>query len=485
MKKFIIYGAAAIGNLAKISLEKCEMEILGYIDQRAYELKIYNHLPVWSLDDVPEQYVTEETIVFVGVKNVYEHEKIARLVLRRGFRYIVYKPYNVLMNHGTKDEKYISDVYDMLFQASKKALNVEIPICRAGTYEHFFDYALLKECGAEVIAYIPLEFIYTNNYLKGGMEKWGNINILSFFTHIDFFRFLDNREDAFPQAYLEEYCVYTARLQNKIIITDAWKENVIENRTQIYEKMNENMNLDLDFFVRNAPEAVWNEKKCIFNLTSGKHRCAFFAAKGLKFIPLKISKSDYAIFFNEKEVMQVKELLHSSNYNIMIPHPIFYRDDRNMDKGEYAVLQWFARYYGKKTFYKFGKIFFENISIMDWSYDMGYFARFLVRLGCKVDRFVKPTELEKGLNRLFYSSLSYISNMNGLRSDYDICIIDGNKIQNIVPYIDRCKYIIIKYCTENGIKGICNSLNLQVILKITQKYENQELKGIYLLQQEE
>ena len=53
MKKCILYGAASIGNIAKQSLENCGIEVLGYIDKRAFELQEYNGLPVWELETIP------------------------------------------------------------------------------------------------------------------------------------------------------------------------------------------------------------------------------------------------------------------------------------------------------------------------------------------------------------------------------------------------------------------------------------------------
>ena len=49
-KKYILYGAASIGNIAKGTLEKCGVEIIGYIDKRAHEIASYNGLPVWEMD---------------------------------------------------------------------------------------------------------------------------------------------------------------------------------------------------------------------------------------------------------------------------------------------------------------------------------------------------------------------------------------------------------------------------------------------------
>ena len=486
MKHFIIYGAASIGNLAKNALEKCNAKIIGYIDKRAFELESFNQLPVWEIDNVPEKYISQQIIVFVGVKNVFEHEKIVRILNKKGFKYIVYKPYSVLIGKGNTEEESISEIYDMLFQGMLDVAEMKLPICKVNRPKSTFDYAVLKESYADIIAYVPAEFIYTNNYIEGGMVKWGNINILSYFTHIDFFRFLDNREDASIDSYIKEYCEYTAGLQKNCVVTDSWKENVIKNRIQIYEEMCECLNLDFDFFIRNAPEAIWNDEKHIFNLTNGKHRSTFLASKGIKYIPLKVKKTDYDKFYHKEEISKVNEQLSLIESDIMIPHPCFYRHDRNADKGEYVFLSWFARYYGKKSFYKYGKVMFEQMKIIDWSNDFGYCARFLSRLGCKVQRFVYPTELERQLNQLFYSSCSYKSeNYNDAEENYDIGIINQSQVGSFLPYCAQCENIIVKDCSQQNIENICNSLKLEILLKITDRYLGLKLKGTYLLKHTE
>ena len=95
MEKYILYGAAAIGDLVKDSLEKNGLEVIGYIDKRASELSEYNGLMVWSIEEVPQEYIDAEVNVYISVKNVFEHEKIALLLRKRGFTKIIYAPLSI------------------------------------------------------------------------------------------------------------------------------------------------------------------------------------------------------------------------------------------------------------------------------------------------------------------------------------------------------------------------------------------------------
>ena len=82
MKKLILYGASSIGRLAKQTVEELGYNVVGFIDKRADEISSYMGLPVWKLEDVPTE--CKDAAIFVSVKNVFEHEKIA-LKLRQYF----------------------------------------------------------------------------------------------------------------------------------------------------------------------------------------------------------------------------------------------------------------------------------------------------------------------------------------------------------------------------------------------------------------
>lgn len=480
MKKYILYGAASIGNEAKNALEKCGGKVVGYIDKRAFELTEYNGLPVWGINDVPSKYVNSNMIVFLSVKNVFEHEKIAGDLKERGFSNIIYKPYNVLLGYGSKEENDIARLYDRLFNGE---LTEDFIIPRTNSKKAGYDFAKICEKDKVVTAYIPTEFIFTNNYESAEMKRWGNVCILAFFTHIDFFRFLNCQKDADPSDYLEEFCVFAANLQGNIKTTEAWKENVIENRTQIFEQMKEALDLDPEFFVRNAAEAEWNADKKIFNLTSGKHRCTFQVALGKKYIPVKISRRDYDLFLNSTEVDETLNLLMQSKKEVLIPHPLFYRGIYIRDRSEYYLQSWFARYYGRKMYYKNGKITFDTIEMLDFTDDSGNFARFAKRLGCHVIRKVLPDQLEKQINRLLFAeNIDYQYEKNF--SKYKIVIIEADKLGSIEgrqAAIEADNWII-KYGMYDSVEAFARKYNLDVVTEINARYQGGKILKSYLLE---
>ncbi|MCM1251842.1 MAG: hypothetical protein NC321_03405 [Clostridium sp.] len=482
---YILYGAASIGDIAKTSLEKCGLNVIGYIDKRAYELSEFNGLPVWKVNTVPIKYKNPQTRIYISVKNVFEHERIALLLREHGFYNIIYKPYNVLLGHGTKEENSLADFYDKLFNGSYIE-NFDFPDIY--TKRSLYDYGFICEKNDNITAYIPKEFIFTNNYQDSNMIKWGNINISSFFTHIDFFQFLNNVKEAEPYNYLQEYCIYTATLENKIEITNAWKNNVIENRSQIYEQMKVASDLDPNFFIRNPAEAKWNVDKKYFNLLSGKHRCTFQAAIGKNYIPLQISKNDYAQFCHSSEIEKTMEIMEQTREELTIPHPFFYRGILIRDKGENHLLSWFANYFGRKLFWETGEIRFDKLLIIDYTNDFGNFSRFCKRLGCHVERRIQASALEQQLNRLLYAEdINYVLESKIVENAIIIFEANDNKVMellNDIHLISNNNKWIIKYASDSFVSDFAISKSLQIVSEINRKYSNGcILKSYFLAQQ--
>ncbi len=479
-KKYLLYGAASFGTLIKGVLEQSKIKIVGFIDQRAYEMASYDGLPVWGIDSVPIEYMDGETEIIISVKNVFEHENIAHELYARGWRFMIYKPYSVLLGYGNEKENRIGKIWDGLADGIFHVETV-VPECQAGKGKEIHDFAYISEEDNKIVAYIPAEFIFTNNYQDSKVGKWGNISILAFFTHIDFFRFLNYDKTANPEDYVQEFCVFIANQETNINITDAWKNNVVKNRTQIYEQMKDALDLDPGFFVRNAAEAEWNGQNGYFNLLSGKHRCTFQAAMGKKYLPLKISKEDYAKFYNKGEIKATMSALYDANQKVTIPHPCFYRGMHICDNGEYQFLAWFARFYGRKAYFETGRVDFHRVTIFDYTNDYGNFTRFCIRLGCKVYRLAKPDFLEKQLNKLFQAAPEYSNNRTEEGSKIIILGADGMDLAASHPLDGKATWIV-KYAKWASIEQFAQENHLYIAEKISVAYQGGEKLFICLLE---
>lgn len=315
-----LYGAASIG---KIVYEKNpSLNICGFLDARAEEIGEFMGLPVYTVSQAAERINESDAVIMVSVKNVFELEDIAVTLYDAGFFRLIYKARAVLEGRGNADDLRLSETWDMLVAGSFSADKKELPCFQKGIHYFFENQSVLSKEDGKILAYIPVEMIYTND----GKGKWWDLNIQGYYPHIYFFYYLSNHRNGQVKDYLE-FTEQTALTQGDIKITDAWRQNVLRNRTAVYENMRLNLDVNPQFFQENAPTAVWNEKG-YFNLTSGKHRCAFLVSQGYRYIAVKATEEDYNSFLSFENSESIRSKIIEENIRQVsskIYHPWFYR----------------------------------------------------------------------------------------------------------------------------------------------------------------
>ena len=388
-EKILIYGAAAIGLSVYDICKELSIPVLGFLDKRGDEIQELNGLNVWSIDDAGVDAIDRNTVIFIAVKNVFEHDNIAKILIDKGFSNIIYRPYAVIKGLGNQNEKKINEVYDRFMNS--ELVEDDIPkTFRACQYE-YKDYATIRKTEQGRVVYVPIESLFTDKEKSTSRWNWSNIPIMGLVSHIAFFRWMDQQEGFLPEKYLE-WCINSAKIKGQIKITEQWKENVIKNRADVYVNMNESLERDFDFFIRNAPIAEWNDEGH-FNLVSGKHRATFWLAKGRRYIPLKVSEDDFKKWINRAKTDSIiKEMnaLNIGNIHAPVEHPYFYDipcENRNF---YYKLLCEFIFIIATKQYEKSGYINFSKMEAVFISLnDDGYTERTLLRYGMKVDAYNK------------------------------------------------------------------------------------------------
>lgn len=312
----LLYGAAYMGTVTKISLEKAGYMVSGYIDKRADEIDIVNDKPVYSIQEAATKFDPSKTIVFIAVKNVYEHSRIAARLEQEGFFYIICIPEAVIAGQGTEEQKIVSELFQHLCEG--KYEECSLPMSRE--YHEHLDAKEIKPIDANEdggVYYIPITYVAQD---KGQLK---DLPVVFLYPHIEFFRTLNGEMCGNTDAYIE-YCKKAAVELNAFDITPKWTQNVLKNRSEVFERMNDLFNKDPDALQRNATKAIWNDKG-FFNIVSGKHRMAFFTAKRMFYIPLRISDKDIKSFFDhlDKEGC-VKEIEDPRFYGYYIENQSLY-----------------------------------------------------------------------------------------------------------------------------------------------------------------
>lgn len=405
-----LYGAATTGVLTDSYLSKYGYKVEGFLDKRAKEVKTLCDKRVLSLDElVAENEDLDDIVVLITVKNVFEHERIVANLISYKIYNVIYFPSDCLKGNGTVDER---KLYVLSNSISKKQ---EIEECSLPkTFKlmdlKFEDGSVIKEKEEKVTVMLSFMLVFTDKKMKSKEycdkvdveeNKISDKNILTLVSHIRFFDFLGGEKGSDYLPYVE-FCEKAARRLNEFSITDEWKANVFKNRVEVFENMNMEYEKKTDFFVNNAPDVEWNEKG-YFNLISGKHRAAFLVAKGDWYIPVTIKKIEYEKLFLRSETSIVKAIIKELGIRELqapVEHPLFDNIPCNAKTFWYTLIRKLSLY-----LYNAGFSFHEDSSVLIDVDDLGFLARFFIRMGIRVQKIQRGNgydRLESAINNMMY-----------------------------------------------------------------------------------
>lgn len=408
-KIIILYGAASIGSLAIGYFEDNGYKVWGFIDKRGHEIGTFLGKKVYELgDEEINSLEKKECVVFVSVKNVFEHTQIANNLISAGFSNIIYRPISVINGHGTEKQVKINEIYNLIETGNVKDC-IDIPKTEVVEQCNVKKSYIKRENeDGTIVAMISVNSLYTDN--KMSTTPWFDIPIFSLLPHIDLFKAIGGSTDAKYMRYMD-FCMASANNSKTIVVTDAWKENVFKNRSNVYEHMNKSYELEPDFFTRNAPKVIWNDKRCIFNLNSGKHRAAFFAAHSRKYIPVTVNKNEYKRYLNEKASDRVTKYLNENRiFKLKAPieHPDFFDFETIGAEFYYNLLYKLFYAITEDIFDATGEVVFHTKKICFELNDDGFIERAFYKAGFQIDisdRYLDISLMEK-LDNLFYCDLS-------------------------------------------------------------------------------
>lgn len=438
----VIYGAAALGTLVYRNLQQ-RCRIIAFFDKRGDELDACMGLPVYSPEQAP--FSVEERkqlIVVLAIKNIFEHEQLVNRLVDLGYERIIFKAadQSVFDKRGLEGLAAIGETFDQTVSGSLP-LPGRIPVFRGRFSVEWRDHAVIRQSAERVIVHVPVLDIATNKYGDSGYA-WEDVAVAAMFPHLEFFEYLAGDANGNPYFYVEDFIVYTAQRNGQYATTERWKENVIQNRTMVHEQMNLAWELDREFFVRNAPEAVWNPKGH-FNLTSGKHRATFLVSKDCKFIALSVSADDYTQYLNQPALDQIMSAAQAHGAHPLptaILHPFFYRYPSACSEAFYGLLSRVVRVLGKQTFLRHGVIDFKQLHIIDKSRDWAGLSLRLAKLGARVVRSVGLSDWERLQAALYRVPLEAIGTEPSANRP-DLTIIDD--VEKALEAIDNQSCLLI------------------------------------------
>ena len=467
-KKILLYGAASRGSIVKDICERNNCKVFGFIDQRAAEIKQFCNLPVYSLTDLADNITDKDDfLIYINLKNVFEHDKVALQLLDIGFHNILFRPGRYLDGTGNKEEYRLNECYD-LFVTADKIANISVPVIKEIRFPEIKDTCLInaKSTDGTVIIKCPTPLLYSDYVVPE--SKWTDKNIYSLYPHEQLFRAMAGEKGAAIEPYLE---MCTSAAKNKgVEITEAWKNSLLKNRTEVFESMQKSWDYDQEFFIRNAIDANWNENG-YFNIDSGKHRCLFLISKGMGFSYLKVNTNDYKNFLNETVVEEVYKWLKDNKVlklDYPIEHPMLINYPCNNYSFYLTLLKYITQLMSKCILSNEDS--FRGKSVFIHINDAGFLKRHLERMGMIVYTDMVPTDFERLIGKLMKKE-EYLKQSKPLEK-YDFLFCDEtfdhdstfalNKILLLKENEDNKKMYFDKSLIKQGKKYFLKFINTEV-----------------------
>lgn len=301
--RIFIYGAGKFGKENAQYLSASGYKIEGFIDQCADKIDSDKMVwPVETLQSFADNRFTKDCIVIVCVHNAMWHEEIACSCYEIGVERIVFLPTNGLYNQAAVLKLY--KIYNACCTSHDYTELEHIPLY-GKLFDIDFNYQkwIIREYSNHIVCIADSQIIFSDKYNSETDDCYEKNELIKLYSdvplacmdpHINLFQFfLGAGTD--PKLYLS---LYKEPLNTFSELSDA---EFLQERKMLFEMYQRQMNFGMEYF-RNAPVKVtWNSKG-YFNITDGHHRAAFLFSKGIRYIPIQMSKKDFFVWFREKEI---------------------------------------------------------------------------------------------------------------------------------------------------------------------------------------
>ena len=443
-KRILIYGAGSIGKVVSGIFHKAGIDIDSYVDQRAGIIKENDNKRVLHMDEVKEKIQEKDDyVIIITIRNVFEHSSLAKQFYREGFKNIIYKPITILRGNSNDIQNSINDAYEQI------TAKFVIPKGEIACYEKeemgICDFGLYEESEDEVLVKMPAELLFSNTNPKAFI--WSCQNFYSNYIAVDLYEAFCNASNGSVEEVLKRYIERFALPGAKVmgVNTDGtWKELLIDSRQKVYYEMEYKLWMDYSFFIQNCVKVGCRKGKGFELVSSGKNRVSFLIAKGFRYIPVKMKKSDYQSYLNMEVVEKVIFYLNQINDKIFapIPHPYFYKIPVAAPDYAAECVKPIARFLSEQIYLENKKFNFDRHQLAICINDEGYMSRYFSMLGYDVARVVTDNQkLCELIDNIFYFKPSEFNRLD--KNHYCSIVSDEMQKSIVEEYINNTDRFLI------------------------------------------
>lgn len=429
--KYYIYGYTFRATVVADCFKKNNYNFCGYIDRNADKLKQKYGITVCTIDS---KTVDKESIIYIACYSIDTQFKIAEMLSALGYNNLIF------MAAG---EQFSREYASAVRKAWERYDSGILPcMTTLPKYENTSfsqkEFDVIEKRGDEVVAWIPIELIYSNPKEKGigdlkvweSMSEELDIPLVAIKREAQFFEcIMDNASSCLD--YVESYTkLYGVNEQEKL-----------RERKKILQIWDQEMAKGLEYFCDAPVRGIWNAKG-YFNLWDGSHRCFYLLYRGFNLIPMAVPAADYEKYCNyeffKKNEKEFKEMT--------LPHPTMYK--KLLENKERSFL-----------WVRITQLLWEKIKLFHSFLDMenkdGYWALAFKRYGIEnVTCYVETNEKSvKSAMELFYRKDIKVTNILTEEIEADIiwCTDETISISRLNRLIKE-KRVVIFECDENDKK---------------------------------
>lgn len=455
-----IYGYGTRGVRIRAKLQEQGLYVTGFIDRNAARyVNQIEDLPIYGLDDIDSVGIDfTQSVVFVAVTNVFEHEAIAKELNERGFKFIICKLFredSLAVKCGEIYEK----VVDVL--GSFPIENMDVPMFQLEKPTNIF----MEENSDIVTTVVPIDLLFgltKELYYESLKDKSIDLidkitdkSILYFNISKGLFQAFMSKHDErafarYIQIYIKHRMAQTFDCVTKETFDEEEFKKHLDDRYRIYQTMEKIFSESMYFFDSNPPSVIWNPKG-YFNIQDGNNRACFLLGKGVYEISCRMQRQDYEAWMNSNErIEKVKKALrtYGGEKRAPISHPQFRASITPYYRWSYQKLQYLCEWLWDMDI----DITHANVLVIDCGDDLC--GRHMARMGADVT-FVETedlVQLHRAVDDLLYiHGTKYVNQLDeALNQTYDLVLFTQKSIKEVTQNTGL-KYI-------RGIGDICKGI---------------------------
>lgn len=488
--QILIYGAGMVGKRLLRQMQQQNLSVAGFIDRRGKEIKTLEKIPVYSLEELQNRFQQKENyLIFLTIKNVFQHNEIVMSLRSMGFEYFVFKPASILQGCNKNEELIIVNrIYEKVVE-TEGTLAETVPSCKGVRLLELRDWGFLSEQEGFVTAYLPAELLFTN--WNPDNPQWSVQNILAAYAAVDMYRGFSGKNGKHSKKLIDCYMqeIALAGAQKMGLNTDGlWEESVREGRRRVYWEMRRKMAFWPEFFIENSVLMKRRENNSFELISSGKNRVSFLIAEGMTVIPVRMKKNEYTIFLNAKVANRLYTYLEKRpeiRPFAPISHPYFYYVDSMAPDYLENWLGRIGKFIARWLYDMYGMFDFSKLTIQSLLPDQGASCRYFSLLGCKVINSCKGNdEMRELLDDLFFAEYSnrYENNRD---EEVDICFLHTDNLneESLLPYLKQCKsFCFLQSCEDKSwVNEMVRRSEFSILDKLFEAYWGTKLVNCYLL----